>query len=138
MERWWGARPFSFFPGPLLRPFRGFGRERTMWAPRMDVYEKDNSIFVKVELPGLKKEDVTIEMEGDALIIRGESKAESEVKEEDYYRLERTYGSFYRRLPLPTGVSRDQVEANLKDGVLEVHIPKPVDTLAENKTIPVT
>lgn len=132
------SRPFSFFPGPLLRPFRGFTREPLALAPRMDVYQKDNAIFVKAELPGLKKEDITVELEGDQLTIHGESKAETEVKEEDYYRSERSFGSFYRRMQLPAGVTADQIEAKLTDGVLEVRIPVPASPKVEAKAVPVT
>jgi HSP20 family protein len=103
----------------------------------MDVYEKDHTIMVKAELPGLKKEDVQVEVEGDDLIIRGHSKAESEVEQEDYYRTERTYGSFYRRTQLPAGVTSDQIQANLTDGVLEVQIPVPVEAKPETKTVQV-
>jgi HSP20 family protein len=89
------------WPGSLLCPLRGFAREALAWAPHMDVYEKDNAIVVKAELPGLKKEDAHVEIDGEDLVIRGESKAESEVKDEHYYRSERSFGSF-------TGVCRCQ------------------------------
>jgi HSP20 family protein len=95
------------------------------WAPRMDVFEKESTIVLKAELPGLKKEDVQVEMMGEDLIISGEAKAETEVEQEDYYRTERTFGSFYRRVPLPAGTKADQIQATLTDGVLEVQIPKP-------------
>src|SRR5579859_4811622 len=74
MERLW-ARPFSFFTAPM-RPFRGTRSEPMAWAPRMDVYEQDGALIVKAELPGLKKEDVQVEVDGDELIISGQSKAE--------------------------------------------------------------
>ena len=136
MDRFW-RRPWSFWPGSWLRPLRGVSRESLTWAPRMDVYEKDDTIIVKAELPGLKKEDVQVEIQGEDLIIRGESKAESEVKDEDYYRIERSFGSFYRRMPLPAGVTAEQIHASLTDGVLEVRIPKPAEAKAEAKKIPV-
>jgi HSP20 family protein len=87
---------------------------------------------VKAELPGLKKEDVTVEIDGEDLVIKAEAKTESEVKEEGYYRMERSTGSFYRRMPLPAGTTPEQIEATLKDGVLEVRVPKQ----AEAKTVP--
>jgi HSP20 family protein len=136
MERFW-RRPWSFWPGSWPRPFRGLARQSLTWAPRMDVYEKDNTIVVKTELPGLKKEDVQVEIEGEDLIIRGESKAETEVKDEDYYRSERSFGSFYRRMPLPAGVTAEQIHASLTDGVLEVRVPEPAEAKAEAKKIPV-
>ena len=137
MERFW-VRPFSFFTGPLPRPFSHLaGREMLAWTPRTDVYVKDHTVVVKAELPGLKKEDVQVEVEGGDLIIQGQSKVESEVKQEEYYRTERTYGSFYRRMQLPTGVKPEQIEANLTDGILEVRVPLPVETKPETKTVPV-
>jgi HSP20 family protein len=137
MERFW-TRPFQYFTGPFPRPFFHLvGREALAWAPRTDVYQKDHTIFVKAELPGLKKEDVQVEVEGDDLIIRGQSKAESEVRQEEYYRTERTFGSFYRRMQLPPGITSDQIHANLADGVLEVQIPVPEEAKTEKKTVPV-
>jgi len=137
MERFW-ARPFSFMTGPWARPFfRLAGRETLAYAPRMDVYEKEHTIIVKAELPGLKKDDVQVEVEGGDLIIRGQTKAETEVKQEDYYRTERTVGSFYRRMQLPAGVTAEQIQASLVDGVLEVRIPLPVEAQPETKTVPV-
>jgi HSP20 family protein len=129
LEHFW-TRPFSLFSGPWFRPFRTLA-----WAPRMDVFEKDNAIVVKAELPGLTRDDVTVQVEGDDLIIRGERKTESEVKEEDYVRSERMYGSFYRRMRLPAGVTHEQIQANIKDGVLEVRIPSPTPTKAEPKKV---
>jgi HSP20 family protein len=107
-----------------LTPFSRRLGETTTWAPRMDVFEKDGSIVLKAELPGLKKEDVQVEVVGDELVISGDSKAETEVKEEQYYRCERSFGSFYRRMKLPAGTTADQITATLTDGVLEVQMPK--------------
>jgi HSP20 family protein len=123
MERWF-RRPF-LAPPAQPRPFRP--TTANVWTPRMDVFEQNGTIVVKAELPGLKKEDVTVEIEGEDLVIRGEAKEETEVKEEDYYRIERSSGSFYRRMPLPAGTTPEQVSATLQDGVLEVHIPKPAE-----------
>lgn len=136
MERFWQrAWPFSF--GRQPRSFRSLAQPFATWAPRMDVYEKDNTIVVTAELPGLKKEDVRVELEGDDLVICGESKAESEIKENDYYRSERNFGSFYRRMSLPAGVTAEQIQATLKDGVLEVRVPEPVEAKPETKQVTV-
>jgi HSP20 family protein len=115
------------FRGSFVWPFRRPGTMQGMWAPRMDVFEKDGMLVVKAELPGLKKEDVTVEIDGENLVIRGHVKTEAEVKQENYYRIERSSGSFYRHMPLPEGVTAEQIEATLVDGVLEVHIPKAVE-----------
>jgi HSP20 family protein len=136
MERFW-RRPSAFWAGALPSPFRRAGGQGMTWAPRMDVYEKGNTLIVKADLPGLKKEDVQVELADDSLIIRGTSKAESEVTEESYYRLERSLGTFYRRLPLPFEAKADQIQATMQDGVLEVRIAKPAETKAEARKIPV-
>lgn len=136
MERFWQrAWPFSF--GRRPRSFRSLAQPFATWAPRMDVYEKDSTIVVKAELPGLKKEDVQVEVDGNELVIRGESKAENEVKEDDYYRSERNFGSFYRRMTLPAGVTAEQIQATLKDGVLEVRVPEPAEAKPETKQVTV-
>jgi HSP20 family protein len=105
--------------------------------PSTDVYEKDGNLVVKAELPGMKKEDIEVTLDQGDLVIRGERKAESEVTEEDYYRLERSYGSFYRRLPLGFHVTAEQIAASYHDGVLEVRIPKPKQEQPQAKKIPV-
>jgi HSP20 family protein len=134
MSRLWGQRPLM--PRPILRPFAQLAQG--LWAPRLDVYEKNGQLFVKVELPGVKKEDVKVVMDEGDLVIDGERKTESEVREEDYYRMERAYGSFHRRLPIPFEVKTEQIRANYKDGVLEIQIPKPAQTTPEPKTITVS
>jgi HSP20 family protein len=110
---------------PSVRPFQQRGTGFDAFVPSVDVYEQNGDLITKVELPGVKKEDVDISLEGGNLVIRGERKQESEVKEENFYRMERSSGSFYRCLPMPEGVKPDQVEANFADGVLEVRVPKP-------------
>jgi HSP20 family protein len=111
---------------------------RTTWAPRADVYEKDGDLMVKAELPGVKKEDIQVSMDDGDLVIKGERKVESEVKEENYYRMERTYGSFMRRLPMPEQAEADKIQAKYADGVLEVRIPKVAQAKPEPQTIKVS
>jgi HSP20 family protein len=136
MERFW-HRPFSFPFAPLTAFSQLPTKVGMTFAPRMDVFEKDNTLVFKAELPGLKKEDVQVEISNGNLVITGESKAEKEVKEDAYYRVERSFGSFYRSLPLPFDVTPEQVTATLTDGVLEVQIPKPVETKPAATKIPV-
>ncbi|MBI3965247.1 MAG: Hsp20/alpha crystallin family protein [Chloroflexi bacterium] len=100
--------------------------ETTAWAPKIDVFEKNGDMVVKAELPGIRKEDIQITLEEGYLVLRGERKAESEVKEQDYYRSERSYGQFYRCVPIPSTVKPEQVKARFDDGVLEVRLPKPI------------
>jgi HSP20 family protein len=122
LTRFLGA-PFGAWPfGRQLRQIAPFPTART---PRVDVFERNGDIVVKAELPGVKKEDVDLSIEGSDLILRAEQREEREVKEENWYRMERNYGSIYRRLPLPEGVQTDRISASLHDGVLDVTIPKP-------------
>lgn len=108
---------FPFGIGAFL-PMRRDGRRRSTFLPRMDVYEKDNKLIFEAELPGLKKGDVHVEIEEGDLVIRGEARTQDEVKDDSFSRAERSYGSFYRRMPLSGDVNPEQVTAKLTDGVL--------------------
>ena len=96
-----------------------------VWRPAVDIYECETAVVLKAELPGIKKEDVSVEVKDNVLTIKGERKAESEIKEEKYYRRERTYGSFSRSFNLQYTVNPDKIKARFKDGVLEIEVPKP-------------
>jgi len=137
IERWrprWGItpwRPFRDleewerrFEDLVRRPLWRWPVEERGWMPALDVFEKDDRFVVRAELPGMKEDDIDISVIGDTLSIKGEKKTETEVKDEDYYRCERSYGSFYRSIPLPSSVDINKIEANLDDGVLEVTLPK--------------
>jgi HSP20 family protein len=119
---------------------RGEGEEATLaqglWAPPVDIYETDDAFMLKAELPGFTKEDVSIEIHENRLIIRGERKRETEAKEDQYHRLERAYGRFERAFWLPTTVDAEQIQATFKDGVLELRLPK--SPAAKPKQIPIT
>jgi HSP20 family protein len=135
MDRFW-REPFRI--GALSFPFRQVTRSTARFIPRLDVYEQDNSIVVKAELPGLKNDDVQVELDDDGLVIRGQSQSEREVNENAYYRAERSFGRFYRRLPLPFDVQPEQIQASMADGVLEVRLPRPAQTQTEPKKIPIS
>ncbi len=107
------------------------------WLPRVDVYEQDHALVVKAELPGVKKEDIAISLDQGDLVIRGERQTEQKVEEKDYYRMERSHGSFYRRLPLPFAVQPEQIQARCTDGVLEVRIPAPAEAQHQPQKIPI-
>jgi HSP20 family protein len=94
------------------------------WAPTVDVYETDDDIVVTAELPGLEKDQVGVEYKDDILTLRGERKLEREVKEESYHRMERSYGAFHRSFTLPGSVDEEKISARMKNGVLEIHLPK--------------
>jgi len=105
--------------------FEGRGREVQRWVPAMDLVEADDHFVLKADLPGLAEDDVAIEVQENVLTISGSRETEHERKEQGWYRLERSYGSFSRSLTLPDGVDADRVEAKFDRGVLEVTIPKP-------------
>jgi HSP20 family protein len=100
------------------------GAEGAVWVPAVDVSETDDAINVKVEAPGVGKDDFKISVTNNVLTVRGEKRMEKETSEENYHRVERVYGSFYRALELPTMVQADKVKANYKDGVLSIVLPK--------------
>lgn len=95
------------------------------WRPAVDIYEEETGVVLKAELPGVKKEDVSVEVKDNVLTIKGERKVDSEVKEKNYYRRERTHGSFSRSFNLQYAVNPDKIKARFKDGVLEIEVPKP-------------
>ncbi|MBN1882728.1 MAG: Hsp20/alpha crystallin family protein [Deltaproteobacteria bacterium] len=95
-----------------------------VWSPAVDIYETNDEIVLKAELPGLKKDDVSIEITDNTLILTGERTFEKDIKEENYHRIERSYGSFSRTFSLPTTVDQSGVSAKFIDGILEIHIPK--------------
>ena len=110
---------------PHMPALRGI-REMGGWAPGIDVFEKDGRLVTKVDLPGVKKEDVKVEVTDGHLSISGERKSEAEEKKDQYYRVERQYGSFVRRFTMPTEIDEAKVNAEFKDGVLHVTLPKAV------------
>ena len=116
------------FTDELDRAFEGLGLARgagevEMWTPSVEVFERDNNLVVRAELPGLDKDEVRVELTDDGLIIEGERRRESEERREGGYRSEIEYGHFYRLIPLPEGANIDQAQARMNNGVLEVAIP---------------
>jgi len=147
-----GGNPFALmrqFADEMDRVFEnfGFGRSRfglpslleefpwtgtpsalsqsVAWSPQVEVFEQGGRLVVRADVPGLKKEDLKVEFKDDALVIQGERKQEREDKREGFYHSERSYGSFYRAIPLPEGSSAEGATASFKDGVLEVSLPAP-------------
>lgn len=123
LDRMFDEPGFRSFRWPLFRAPATAGSPT--WAPGIDVFEKDNRLVTKIDLPGMKKADVTVEVTDGHLAISGERKRETEEKKQDFYRCEREYGSFYRVVPLPEGVKLEDVKATFADGVLEVSVPLP-------------
>jgi HSP20 family protein len=95
-----------------------------VWSPSVDVYQTEDKIVVKADVPGLEKKDFDISVVNSHLTIKGERKHEDEVKEENYHRIERAYGAFERTFALPATVDAEKIQAEYKDGVLEVTLPK--------------
>ena len=106
------------------KPFAGSSREDG-FLPTLDVVEKKGKLLVNAELPGVAKEDVSVELDNDNLVIKGEKRHEEETEEEGFFRRECSYGSFYRTLPLSFHAEPDKIKAKFKDGVLKVEIPMP-------------
>jgi HSP20 family protein len=132
IERW---QPFSelmslrqatdkLFEDRYVRPSRGLTALGEVPVPALDVYKTASDLVVKATLPGLKPEDVTIDITGEMLTIKGETKAEQEIKKEDYLYQERRYGAFSRSVILPSGLKTEKCEATMEDGVLTLTIPK--------------
>lgn len=103
------------------------------WMPDMDIFEREGKLVVRTDLPGVKREDVQVRVEGDTLVLHGHRDEEKEVDENDYHHCERSTGTFTRKLALPDGFNADAIEATYTNGVLEVTIPKPA--AAESKTV---
>jgi|PlaIllAssembly_1097288.scaffolds.fasta_scaffold05637_2 HSP20 family protein len=114
------------FEDSLFRPERhedgvGLGA----WSPAVDMFEKDDKFVIKAELPGLDKKDVNVDLQNGVLTLKGERKHESEVKEENFYRREMSYGKFMRSFRLPADVDADKIRAEFQNGLLTVEVPKP-------------
>lgn len=132
--RWWDPlRDLSSIQEKMNQLFedtfsRTRGRDEAlgkgMWTPAVDIYETDDAVVVKAELPGLEKNQIGVEVKDGILTLHGERKFEKEVTEENYHRIERAYGSFHRSFSLPSSVEQEKIEAKFKDGVLDVTLPK--------------
>jgi len=139
LVRWNPARDLATWPSDLFgmqremnRMFDNFFRGTdhsedyalAAWTPAVDIAEHDDEYIVKVELPGVNKDEVKITLESNILTLRGEKKQEKETKKENYHRVERSYGSFQRSFTLPTNVKSDKIDAAYKDGILTINVPK--------------
>lgn len=135
-ERFWES-PFGMLGRALPRTIRG-EMTKFEWVPRVDVTREGNELVVDVDLPGMKKDDIELTVDKDALVLTGERKHEKRVEEKDYWRCERTYGNFYRRIPLGFEIDPKSVKANFRNGVLELHLPVPEKALPEPKPIAIS
>ena len=106
-----------------------------MWNPVVDLYEKDDHFVIKAELPGVNKKDIAIDLKDRVLTLSGERSYENEVKEENYFRRERSYGKFQRVFTLPADVDSDKIKAEFNDGLLQIEVPKPEEQKPKKVTI---
>ena len=119
------SNPFNgFFDGDFF-PTARFGDEGLRnWKPTVDIYDHDEKITIKAELPGVDKKDIHVDVKDGVLTLTGERSYEHEVKEENYHRKERAFGKFHRSFALPKGLDPDKIDADYKDGVLKIEISK--------------
>jgi len=130
-------RVFEDFWSRFERPLSGGNGALARFGPTTDVTETDKAIEVAIELPGLSEKDVEVSLTEDVLTVRGEKKHESEERRQGVYISERSWGSFYRMVPLPPGVDSDKATAEFKRGVLTVSLPKTPEAQAKVKRIEV-
>lgn len=119
-------------------PGRTDSSAMTAWAPSVDIYETENELVLKADVPDITEKDFDIRVENNMLTIRGERKFEQKVKEENYLRIERTYGSFSRSFSLPNTVNTESIKADYKNGVLTVEIPKRAESKPKQVKVNVT
>ena len=134
MEQWFGdffRRPFW---GPQWFPQIRFPRMGEV-SPAVDVFEEGNDVVVKAEIPGVKKEDLDVNISGDTITISGEKKTEEKVESKDFYHLERSVGSFTRKFRIPVATQTDKAKATFNDGVLEIRIPKTEEEKKKTKKL---
>ena len=112
-------------PAQVSSQRRGTGSGTTSFAPQVELFERDNQLIVRADLPGLAKDDVQIEIMDDALVLTGERRYEHEESRGGMYRTERSYGTFTRRIPLPEGIDAEQAKATFQNGVLEIALQIP-------------
>ena len=107
------------------------------WMPSLEMTERDHMLFIKLDLPGLKKEEVNVSFTDEGLVVEGERTHETESKKNEWFTTERTYGHFYRLVPLPDGVNYKEVKATFKNGVLEIMVPIPAAEVRAPYKVPV-
>ena len=131
MMRWDPFREFNTLParmGSFFGKNWDLPTSTTAWNPSVDIFENDNEVVVKAELPGMDAKDIDVRLENNVLTLKGVRQFEKEAKEENYHRIEREYGSFTRSFALPTAVNGETVKAEYKDGILKIVLPKKEET----------
>ena len=125
-----------FFNTPFFSvgPVADDGRAE-LWYPSVDMFEKEDALVIKAELPGLSKDDIDVNIDNGKLTLSGERKSENEVGEDKFYRRERTYGKFVRTFSLPADIDPEKIAAEFKDGVLKIEISKPEEKKPRQITV---
>ncbi len=133
IARWTPMGHLQSFQDEMNRMFNQFFRSGTgeegswaqrTWAPPVDIYETDDALVFQADLPGVAKDEVSIEVHNNTLILRGERKHDAAVTEDNYHRVERAYGPFQRSFVLPTMLDQEKVQASYHEGILELRLPK--------------
>ena len=131
LVRWDPFREISALQDDMNRLMRsvaggeGNGQSNRTWVPALDVWETENELVYAFDLPGVEKDKISVELQDNTLTVSAEREREQEVSQDRFYRFERRFGSFTRSIALPQGVSEEGINAEYKNGVLEVHVPKP-------------
>jgi HSP20 family protein len=133
-------RVFGDFGGlrSMAAPATGYGEmyaHHEPWSPRIEAFQQDSRFIVRAELPGLKKEDVTVNVTDQMLVVEGQRKSEHEENREGFYHTERSYGRFYRSIPLPEGTIAESAEARFNDGVLEITLQTPPNDVRRGRKV---
>jgi HSP20 family protein len=132
-------RMFGDFGFGFGRPFgRAAVSESEAWIPQLEVSQQNNELIIHADLPGLNKDDVKVDVTDDAVTIQGERRREREEERAGVYRSERSYGSFYRVIPLPEGAMTDQAKATFRHGVLEVRMPAPPEQVTRGRRLEIS
>ncbi len=144
LVKWDPFRDVAELQNRINRMFdESFGRSRELddemslraWRPAVDIYEAENGIVVAVELPGVSKENVSVEVKDDVLTLKGERLANPAISEDNYYRRERLFGPFKRSFTLHQNIQPDLIKATFKDGILEIEIPRPLQEQPKQITV---
>ena len=127
--RWSPYRELATMQNEMSRLMNGLlegnGRESQTWVPALDVWETENELVYAFDLPGIPQDKINLEVEDGALTVSAERERQGEVSGERFYRFERRFGTFSRTIGLPQGVNEENIRAEFRDGVLEIHVPKP-------------
>ncbi|MEZ5078093.1 MAG: Hsp20/alpha crystallin family protein [Solirubrobacterales bacterium] len=135
LVRWDPGREIDTLQGDVNRLFDSFfgrreggqGGQPRRWVPAMDLVETEDDLVLRADLPGVDRDEISVEVKDGVLTVSGERRAQHEDKSEGYHRVERSYGRFARSLELPKGIDPEGVDASYEDGVLEVRVPKPTE-----------